>query len=90
MPDTLLDSAEAAHNPAALANQLVHERAADIVELLNEQTPEVAAIVILITSFQQHKQTDPQRSLDGLPVGAHRPAICGASRRAPQPRPQDP
>jgi len=75
MPDTLLDSAEAAHNPAALANQLVHERAADIVELLNEQTPEVAASVL------QH--LPPERAIEVLDQSGldHGPEIVSALPR---------
>src|SRR5690348_5793817 len=58
MHDTLLDPTQATRSPAAFANQLADERAADIVEVLNEQTPEVAASVL------QH--LPPERAIEVL------------------------
>ena len=47
MPDHILDAPEAvALDPIALAAKLVDERPADIVEVLNEQAPETAALIL--------------------------------------------
>src|SRR4051812_36748718 len=67
MPDTLLDPAEAAHNPAAFATRLANERAADIVELLNEQTPEVAASILQHLPPERAIEVLDQPGLDGGP-----------------------
>src|SRR3954469_5447870 len=75
MPDTLLDPAEAAHNPAAFATQLANERAADIVELLNEQTPEVAASIL------QHLPTERVIEVLDQPGLDHGPEIVAALPR---------
>jgi magnesium transporter len=58
MHDTLLDPTQATRSPAAFAHQLADERAADIVEVLNEQSPEVAASVL------QH--LPPERAIEVL------------------------
>src|SRR3954462_14652339 len=67
MPDTLLDPAEAARNPAAFAAQLANERAADIVELLNEQTPEIAASILQRLPPERAIEVLDQPGLDGGP-----------------------
>jgi len=75
MPDTFLDPAEAARNPAAFASRLANERAADIVELLNDQTPEVAARIL------QH--LPPERAIEVLDQSGldHGPEIVSALPR---------
>src|SRR4051812_27711992 len=75
MHDTILDPTQATHSPAAFASQLADERAADIVEVLNEQTPEIIASVL------QH--LPPERAIEvlDLPGLDHRPEIVSALPR---------
>ena len=63
----LAASDEATLAPAALAARLADERAADIVEALNEQTPEVAAGVLQHLSPEKAIEVLDQPGLDSGP-----------------------
>lgn len=54
-------------DPALLADRLAHERPADIVEILNERTPEDAQLVLRALSFERAIDTLDHPGLDSEP-----------------------
>src|SRR3954447_739 len=67
MNDNTLDMTSAARQAAALAVRLADERAADIVDALNEQSPEVAAQILQLLPQDRAIEALDQPGLDHGP-----------------------